>query len=251
MPVNSLLRPAIAILVAAIQLVPANVSAQPSGVVTQTTPAAPAEKPKLPKIDEEEPADTAQTPAEAPAATPTQESGTAAQNPDDAMNGHAVQPGSQTSAEPLFDLSVLPFPARKMHDLLLEAARTGDIEKLRPYAGTGENMTLFSFGGFDGDPIAFLKSLSGDGEGYETLAILQDVLQAGFVKLEAGTENEIYVWPYFHSVPIESLTPAQRVDLYRLVTHGDYEDMKAFGAYNFYRVGITPDGRWQFFVAGD
>jgi hypothetical protein len=27
--------------------------------------------------------------------------------------------------------------------------------------------------------------------------------------------------------------------------------MVAFGAYNFYRVGITPDGKLQFFVAGD
>jgi len=27
--------------------------------------------------------------------------------------------------------------------------------------------------------------------------------------------------------------------------------MKAFGTYIFYRVGITPDGHWAFFVAGD
>ena len=32
---------------------------------------------------------------------------------------------------------------------------------------------------------------------------------------------------------------------------GDYDDMKSYGAYIFYRVGITPDGHWQFFVAGD
>ena len=38
---------------------------------------------------------------------------------------------------------------------------------------------------------------------------------------------------------------------FRLPTHGDFEDMKSFGAYNFYRVGITPQGRWRFFVAGD
>jgi hypothetical protein len=27
--------------------------------------------------------------------------------------------------------------------------------------------------------------------------------------------------------------------------------MKNYGAYIFYRSGITPEGRWQFFVAGD
>jgi hypothetical protein len=167
--------------------------------------------------------------------------------------GHAQLPGAPTeaNAEPLFDLSLLPFPARKMRELLLEAVKSGDIEKLRPFVGTGEDKTLFSFGGLDGDPVDFLKSMSGDGEGYEILAILQDVLDAGFVHLEKGTENEIFVWPYFYAVPLEKLTPQQRVELYRLVTHGDFEDMLSFGSYNFYRVGITPQGRWQFFVAGD
>jgi hypothetical protein len=27
--------------------------------------------------------------------------------------------------------------------------------------------------------------------------------------------------------------------------------MKQFGTYIFYRVGITPEGRWAFFVAGE
>ena len=27
--------------------------------------------------------------------------------------------------------------------------------------------------------------------------------------------------------------------------------MKEFGGYNFYRLGITPDGKWKFFTAGD
>ena len=27
--------------------------------------------------------------------------------------------------------------------------------------------------------------------------------------------------------------------------------MKTYGTYIFYRVGITPEGRWAFFVAGD
>ena len=36
-----------------------------------------------------------------------------------------------------------------------------------------------------------------------------------------------------------------------IVTAGDFDDMKQFGAYIFYRVGITPAGQWTFFVAGD
>ena len=48
-----------------------------------------------------------------------------------------------------------------------------------------------------------------------------------------------------------SSTARQKVELFKIVTAGDYEDMKQFGTYIFYRVGITPEGRWAFFVAGE
>jgi len=153
--------------------------------------------------------------------------------------------------EILYDLSKLPEPTRRMRQLILEATRTGDIDRLRPLLGMGEDTTLLSFGGVDGDMIEFLKQQSGDGEGHEILAILEEVLEAGYVHLDAGKPEELYVWPYFFAVPIERLTPPQRVELFRIVTAGDYEEMKSYGAYIFYRVGITPEGRWMFFVAGD
>ena len=187
-------------------------------------------------------------PAPAEPAAPAGSSGAAP----DTLKGHAQQPEQiEEALQPQFDLASLPFPAMRMRELLLEAAKAGDIEKLRPYIGENEDATMLSFGGVDGDPIDFLKSLSGDGEGYEILAILEDVLQSGFVRFDPGTENELYVWPYFYGVPLDKLSPSQRVELYRIVTHGDFEEMKAFGAYNFYRIGITPQGRWRFFVAGD
>ncbi len=149
------------------------------------------------------------------------------------------------------DVSEIAYPARRMHKLLVDAAKAGDISKLGEYIGTGEDMTMLSLGGLDEDPIEFLKSMSGDEDGYEILAILQEVLEAGFVHLDKGTENEIYVWPYFYGIPLRDLDARQRVEMYKLLTHGDFEEMKNFGAYSFYRVGITPEGRWRFFVAGD
>lgn len=165
-----------------------------------------------------------------------------------------AQPNADPEApvpEVIYDLSQLPGPTRRMRELILEATKSGDIEKLRPLLGMGDGATTLSFGGAEGDLIAFLKQQSGDGEGHEILAILEEVLEAGFVHLDAGKPEELYVWPYFVGVPIEKLTPPQRVELFRIVTAGDYEDMKNYGAYIFYRVGITPEGRWMFFVAGD
>ncbi|MCP4182195.1 MAG: hypothetical protein GY761_02605 [Hyphomicrobiales bacterium] len=149
------------------------------------------------------------------------------------------------------DLASLPFPVRRMRELILEVALSGDIEKLRPLIGYGDDVTMLSLGGIEEDPLIFLKSLAGDENGHEILAILAEVLETGYVLMDEGTNRELYVWPYFFAWPLDKLTPRQKVELYRLITHGDYEDMESFGAYIFYRLGITPRGRWRFFVAGD
>lgn len=153
--------------------------------------------------------------------------------------------------EVVYDLGKLPEPVRRMHDLIVEACKSGDIEKLRPLIGMGDGMTQLSLTDIDGDAITFLKSLSGDTEGQEILAIMEEVLNAGYVHLDAGKPEELYVWPYFFAMPLDKLDARQRVELFKIVTAGDYDDMKQFGAYIFYRVGITPEGRWAFFVAGD
>ncbi|MGI9353887.1 MAG: cytoplasmic protein [Rhizobiaceae bacterium] len=149
------------------------------------------------------------------------------------------------------DLSKLPLPVRRMRELILAAAATGEIEKLRDLVGIGETATTLSIGGLEGDPIDFLKEASGDDDGYEILAILTEVLEAGYVRLDAGEDDELYVWPYFFAWPMNKLSPPQKVELYRVLTAGDVEDSRSFGGYVFYRVGIKPDGSWSFFVAGD
>ena len=157
------------------------------------------------------------------------------------------------SADPVVggSLDELPAAVRKTREMIMEAARRADFEALRPLIGSGEERTQLSFGGEEGDPLEFLRSLSGDEEGHEILAILMEVLEADYAIFDPGTPNEIFVWPYFVATSLEDLTPMQRVDLFKLVTSGDFEDMRAFGAYIFYRAGISPEGRWLFFVAGD
>jgi hypothetical protein len=176
------------------------------------------------------------------------------QDPDNPLAIPDTAPqGEFRSAEPVIGGSVeeLPAPVRRMRETIMQAARDADFEALRPLIGDGPDRTQLSFGVVDDDPIAFLRSLSGDPEGFEILAILEEVLEAGYAIYDPGTPNETYVWPYFTATSLETLTPKQRVELFKLVTSGDYEDMRAFGAYIFYRAGISRDGRWRFFVAGD
>ena len=98
------------------------------------------------------------------------------------------------------------------------------------------------------DPVAFLKMQSGDEEGHEILAILTEVLETGHVYIESdGT----YVWPYFAEVPLHEMKPPHLVELYRILTSVDVEEMERMGRYTFFRAGIGKDGRLRYFTAGD
>lgn len=150
--------------------------------------------------------------------------------------------------ELLRDFSKLPEPVRKRREEILAAARSGDLSKVA--AIVKANQTIISFGG-ETDAAAFWKKAFPDSEGAEVLATLIEVLEMPLVHLDKGNAQEMFVWPYFHAMPLDKLTPAQRVELFRLVTAYDFREMQKFGSYNFFRAGIAPDGRWMFFVAGD
>lgn len=177
-----------------------------------------------------------------------------AQN-DAASEGSPTTPSAdvnQRAPKPdvLYDPGLLPDAVRETRDKILEAALTGDLEKLRAIIKGFPQAPTFTFGE-QGDPIEAMKSQSNDGKGLEVMAILAEVLEAGFVHVDAGTPQDMYVWPYFAQYPVDQLTPSQTVELFKIVTSYEFKEMQEFGAYNFYRVGIGPDGVWHFFVSGD
>jgi hypothetical protein len=182
-----------------------------------------------------------QPPAAKSAAPPT----------DAAPQGEAEATKPAAKPDVFYDPGLLPDPVRTMRDKILEAALSGDLDKLKIVIETNEMPPAFSFGENQTDPIAAMKEQSNDGEGREVMAILAEVLEAGYVHVDKGTPQEMYVWPYFAQYPITELTPPQTIELFKIVTSFEYNEMKEFGAYNFYRVGIGPDGTWHFFVAGD
>jgi len=167
-----------------------------------------------------------------------------------------VEPNSENESEPqvlpqvLYSTNYLPKPVARMHSQLKEAAVNGDFGRIRMILESNEMPPTLSFGDID-DPIDFIKESSGDGEGFEILAILADILDAGFLHVDVGTPQEMYVWPYFARYPLEGLRPDQKVEMFRIVTAGDFAEMQEFGAWSFYRLGIGPDGTLHFFVAGD
>jgi hypothetical protein len=215
------------------------VSAGPLLAQAQETPPAAPAAPATPSV----PA-TPQTPA-APAepATPPPVA-SEAQPPAAAQGTEAAIP------EVRYGEDGLPDKVKAMRRRILDATRTGELDSLRPVLESNEMPPTLSGGGSD-DPIATLRLLSGDDKGREILAILQEVLEAGYVHVDVGTPQEMYVWPYFARYPLDKLSGTQMVELFRLITAGDLQDMQEKGVYSFYRVGIGPDGTWHFFEDGD
>ncbi|MCB1498110.1 MAG: hypothetical protein KDJ86_20165 [Bauldia sp.] len=167
--------------------------------------------------------------------------------------GAAARPsaGERVAPKVEYDPRMLPTPVRRLREQILEAAASGDIEQLRPIIEANGEPPVFSYNDIGEDSVEYLRSLSSDTEGREILAVLSEMLESGYVHYGEGTPDEMYVWPYFAHYPVELLTGPQIVELLKIVYPGDYEDMKMFGTYLSYRVGLAPNGTWSFFLVGE
>jgi hypothetical protein len=159
-------------------------------------------------------------------------------------------PKTAVPIEIITDLARLPPRVARMRERILEAARSGSLDKVVTVMQSNETMPIFSHGG-GRDPAAYWKANYPDSEGLEMLAILVTILEASFVHVDKGTPQEMYVWPSFARLPLSGLSANEKVELFRIVTGSDYRKMLVYGGYNFYHVGIGPDGTWHFFVAGN
>jgi len=141
----------------------------------------------------------------------------------------------------------LPDPVKEMREAILAAARSGRIEELRVAYEFNELKPDLGVVPVP-DPVAHWRAISGDGEGREVLAALAEILEMGYAVLPLGADlenNRIYVWPYLAEVALDRLTPAQEVDLLRLVPPPAARQMRAAGRYTHWRIAIGADGTWH------
>lgn len=163
-----------------------------------------------------------------------------------AKNAKTAEKPKSPPLEVMYDPAKLPEPVAAMRDRILEAAHSGDVEEMVPVLQSNELMPMLADKRVE-DAAAFFKEESADGTGRDILAIMMNVLQSGYVKLNVGG-TETYVWPYFAEIPLDTLTPAQEVELYRVVPAAEVKAMRAAGKYLHYSLGIGPDGTWHYFV---
>jgi hypothetical protein len=131
----------------------------------------------------------------------------------------------------------LPDAVNSKHAALLEAARSGDYEQLRPLI---PDPFSYSFGAPEGDPIDYWKMVERD-SGERPIEILARILDMPYT-LYRGT----YIWPFAYDKQPDELTAYERRILGDLA-----DDFGAGSGYLGWRAGIERDGTWSFFIAGD
>jgi hypothetical protein len=169
---------------------------------------------------------------------------------DGSPHAPAIEQPATAAAEIAANLSHLPPAVARMRDRILAAAHTGDLQTLMALMRANGGMPVFSHTQKQ-DPAAYWKEIYPDSDGVEILSILISILETQPARIDAGTPQETYVWPYFARLPVKSLTPVQKVELFRVVTGSDYKQMLERGRYVFYQVGIGPDGTWRYFLASE
>lgn len=145
----------------------------------------------------------------------------------------------------------LPIPAHvaETRDMILAAVRAASIEDLAPIIESSQSKTDFGFSSND-DPVSMLKKHSADGHGREFLAAMADVLDVAPATLPLGKDlenNLIYVWPYLAERPIETLSRAEEIDLYRLAPAHKVAEMREKKRWLWWRLVIGADGSWLMF----
>jgi hypothetical protein len=141
----------------------------------------------------------------------------------------------------------LPEPVAETRQRIFEAALACDYETLESLAG--EEGFTFSYGGTQ-SAAAFWRMVEEEQAGPQPLPMraLATILTMQPTRNESGS----YAWPdaYTESPSDEAWQALVDAGLY---TEEQIESMRApeSTGYLGYRTAITPDGVWQFFVAGD
>jgi hypothetical protein len=141
----------------------------------------------------------------------------------------------------------LPAEVAEVRQRVFDAAVACDYDALEEIAEEqGEGFT-FSYGGGEDASEHWREVEETAGESPLPMRALATILTMPFTRNEAGS----YAWPTAYS---ESPTPEAWQALVEsgLYSEDEVEAMRAGGTgYLGYRTAITPEGDWQFFVAGD
>ena len=140
----------------------------------------------------------------------------------------------------------LPPEVADVRRRVFDAAVACDYDVLEQIALERGDGFTFSYGGGDSAADHWRQVEEANTEQPLPMRALAAILALPYTRNESGS----YAWPtaYSEAPPDEDWQALVDAGLY---SHEQVDSMKAGGMYLGYRTAITPDGDWQFFVAGD
>lgn len=148
----------------------------------------------------------------------------------------------------------LPEETARMRADIAAAAVECDYEELERLAQAGERPFNFSFGAGPGDSAAdHWRQLEDEEADLEVTGDLVRLLGLEPATVDAG-DDTIYVWPAAatRDVPTDEDWEALAQVLPEEAVSQMRQESETLGiGYLYYRIGITQDGDWIYFVAGD
>lgn len=138
----------------------------------------------------------------------------------------------------------LPAPVAETRRAIATAAIACDYPALEALGGSDLN-TSFGGGGF-------MNIVEWENDGEEPLALIVRLLDLAYATQDFEDLPRYFVWPSaFVYDTWEEIPPADLEALRTIYTDEQLDQIAAFGSYAGWRIGITEDGDWRFFVAGD
>lgn len=148
-----------------------------------------------------------------------------------------------TEPADVVEVAEMPAEVAALRDFLADAALRCD-EQLLFTAIEESEMFTYSFGD-EGDPIGYWWELEDAGD--EPYRRIVDVLSTTPALADGG---EVWVWPGVTTGRAETRTPERLAELDGWTEQDDLSSLDEVG-YLGWRIGISDDGEWRFFVRGD
>jgi hypothetical protein len=138
----------------------------------------------------------------------------------------------------------LPVNVAELRRDIVRAASLCDFAALAELAADGFTSS------FGGGGIELLAEREAEGD--DLLATLVEILEMPYAEVSYEDGTTYYYWPRAFSYDSWDEVPeADKDDLRSLYSEEDFAGFADFGGYLGWRAGITADGKWRFFVAGD
>lgn len=135
----------------------------------------------------------------------------------------------------------LPEQVELKRQSIYRAAYEKNYENL---ANEAESNFSYSFGGSEEN--GFIDYLKNKENSEELLGTITTLLELPYVK-----HSNIYTWPSVFTKEPKDWTEEDIAQMKIFLTDEEIETYREFGGYAYYRLGITEEGKWIYFIAGD